>query len=205
MTALWLRRLPHTALPFHAAAWASANESCNALLNETDPARRDAMTRAWKEHMTAQLNTTIITSSIVSSLVSSSFSWPCFSDASPETICLSLVKATWYSALALSVASVAAASQQLVALHRLSTHDDDLKILRAMLAGTKDAAGGSQPVAEAAVKRLSFLQAYLWQIPVMMLNGGLYLFFCGLCLVAYWDFTRHIHGASLGAAALAVL
>lgn len=38
--------------------------------------------------------------------------------------------------------------------------------------------------------RLKLSQAFLWQIPKMLLNGSLYLFTVGLCVLTYWDFTK---------------
>ncbi|KAM0285467.1 hypothetical protein ACHAQH_001417 [Verticillium albo-atrum] len=175
-----LKQVPKSILAYHVGAWATLRESCNAFLRETDRTKQEKMTRVWMDNMKAQLQAIILTSSIICSVVAGSFSWDCFGKDGPESKCLSLARAAWYSAIAMSIASVASASQQLVALQRLSTHKDDLKIIRSMLAGTADEVPGHGHSGSPTGNRrsLGFLQTYLWQIPVMMLNGGLCLFFC---------------------------
>ncbi|KAH6960104.1 hypothetical protein DER45DRAFT_535919 [Fusarium avenaceum] len=85
----------------------------NAFLNKSDPQERDDLTRAWLDNMKGQLKVVIITSSLISSIISSSFSWPVFGTElhNFRSILLQFVKVYWYSALALLISSVASSSQ----------------------------------------------------------------------------------------------
>lgn len=100
---------------------------------------------------------------------------------------LSLVKALWYSVLVMSLTSVAAASQQLVAIQRLGSHRDGPRITRQLLSGDLQVDNNVQVPA-----RVSSWQGFIWQIPVMLLNGSLYLFVMGLCTLVYKEVTEQL-------------
>lgn len=103
-------------------------------------------------------------------------SWAEFGDDTEGEV--TVVKSLWYGSLVLSITAIASASQQLVCLNRLSTYIDGLVLLRKLLSGTEDGTAGTVTPA----RSLRFEQAYLWQIPVMLMNGGLYVFTIGLCI-----------------------
>jgi hypothetical protein len=129
----------------------------------------------------------------VSSLISSSFSWQYFDPANDEAVCIRLVKLAWYCALMLVVCAIGSSSQQLVALHRLSSYPDDraTSIIHCLLTGKPAGTSSSTQGANiGSINQLSFAQGYLWQIPVMLLNASLYLFTGGLCILVYWDVSR---------------
>ncbi|KAF5978885.1 1-acyldihydroxyacetone-phosphate reductase [Fusarium coicis] len=181
-------------LPFHASAWEFTSEPVQAFLNEPNPQLRDALTATWKENMTWQLNVIIVTSSVVCSLIAGAFSWPHFEAANSESTCIQLTKAAWYSAMIFSIASIAAGSQLLLALHRISCYPNSQEMVRGLLIGrTACAEAINSTAAVQASRRYQeqvTSQAYLWQIPVMLLNGSLYMFAGGLCIIAYWDIDR---------------
>ncbi|EHK43865.1 hypothetical protein TRIATDRAFT_319205 [Trichoderma atroviride IMI 206040] len=160
----------------HGAAWTAANKPINLFLNEADPDIRNVQTKVWRDNMVSQLNTILITTSLISSVVVSSLSWADFgSDNEGE---ITVVKSLWYGSLVLSITAIASASQQLVCLNRLSTYIDGLSLLRKLLSGTEDVTAGTVTPG----RSLRVEQAYLWQIPVMLMNGGLYVFTIGLCV-----------------------
>lgn len=65
-------------------------------------------------------------------------------------------------------------------------------MVRGLLIGKAASAEAVDSAAETGQRRQEQVtsQAYLWQIPVMLLNGSLYMFAGGLCIIAYWDIDR---------------
>ncbi|KAH6631275.1 hypothetical protein F5144DRAFT_213662 [Chaetomium tenue] len=168
----------------HAAAWKVVSEPINLFLNEPDAAKRDALTAKWRDQMLSQLNIILVTATLTSSVTSSSLTWKQFtSDTIGDSIALDVVKSLWYSALAASLCSIGSSTQQLIALSRLSTYDEEgLFMIRRLLSGCPDpdaqiTTGGSV--------HMTVVQSYTWQIPVTLLNGSLYLFTTGLCILVY--------------------
>lgn len=179
------------------------------MLNEPDAKKKTQLTRSWVRHMVEHLNIMIITastfrlhmlstltnvtpkSSVVSSVVAGAFSWACFSEY-PDSTCIVIVKALWYGALVFSISAIAAAAQQITSLHRLDLYPGGLQTIRQLLGEPRNAAASPAAPGRTATPaiQLKFSQRVLWQIPVMLLNGSLYLFTAGLCVLAFWDFTR---------------
>jgi hypothetical protein len=79
-----------------------------------------------------------------------------------------------------------------MSLHRLDSHPDGLELFRKMLGGQSSHSDKSASQAEEKRARMQFSQRVLWQTPVMLLNGSLYLYMIGLCIFVYWDITRSI-------------
>lgn len=95
-----------------------------------------------------------------------------------------MVKSLWYSALAASLCSIGSSTQQLIALSRLSTYDEEgLFMIRRLLSGCPDP--DTQIRTTGVSVHMTFVQSYTWQIPVILLNGSLYLFTTGLCILGY--------------------
>jgi hypothetical protein len=101
----------------------------------------------------------------------------------------------------LSVSSVASAAQQITIIHRLEIFPRGLQVIRQLLGEPRQSVRNDNEAAGALpqVPKFNLSQRFLWQIPVMLLNGSLYLFTAGLCILVYWDFTR-----SFGISATAV-
>lgn len=193
----------------HAAAWEISYQSVNLLLAETDPIRRASLTQKWLRNMEQHLTTTLVTvsstlfalqryhlgicndtywiswaqSAVISAAVCSSLTWANFDGDLNGSICLWIVKTAWNSALVFSMGSIAAACQQIGCLHRLTSHPEGLKMMRRLLAGRKNT--------HQSTNRLQLSQRIMWQIPAMLLNGSLYLYVAGQCIVFYWDANRH--------------
>jgi hypothetical protein len=108
----------------------------------------------------------------------SSFSWSTFDDPSPGTL-LAIINAVWYSALLLSVVSILSASQLSIALSRIATYRTDLIYTRRMLAKEQPHSMTTSGL------QLSRSKLFLWQIPVMLLNGSIYLYVIGLTILVY--------------------
>ncbi|KAI0466090.1 hypothetical protein F4859DRAFT_498802 [Xylaria cf. heliscus] len=166
----------------------------NMMLKEPDPEKKRKFTQRWLKNMERHLNIMIITSSVVCSIISSAFSWATFSKVSSVPTCPQIVKATWYSAILLSVSSTAAASQQITIIHRLDLYPEGVQMIHQLLGeyarSPRNGIQAHEDIPAAQVLKLRPSQAVLWQIPVMLLNGSLYLFTVGLCILVYWDFTN---------------
>lgn len=128
-------------------------------------------------------------------VISSSLSWSYFENNAGSP-CVVLTATAWYTALVLSISAIAVASQQLVAIHRLSTYPNGLGLIRNLLAGNFESAQ-QQAVSEESpegpttgLRRIRASQAYLWQIPVMLLNSSLYIYTAGLTILVYWHVTQ---------------
>jgi hypothetical protein len=111
----------------------------------------------------------------------------------PDAVCIWVVKGVWYSALVFSISSIAAAAQLLTIIHRLEVYPGGLKVMRRLLGESTPVIakqrppGGSGP---SGVLDAKLPKKVLWQIPVILLNGSLYLFTAGLCVLVYWEFAR---------------
>ena len=164
-----------------------------------------------------KLNPRPIQSSVVSNLISAAFGWQYFEHDNVRATCPRIVKAAWFSALMMSVSSIAAASQQLVALHRLSTYPNSHAVIRRLLMGAADCSsvvGASSPASTDTAhvrisvktksnkhkKQMSLRQAFLWQVPVSLLDGSLYFFIGGLSIIVYFDFSETVKGSSFWSA-----
>ncbi|KAF2657197.1 hypothetical protein K491DRAFT_756950 [Lophiostoma macrostomum CBS 122681] len=186
----------HTKSPFklpHAAAWEVSHQSVSLLLNEPDHGRQMQLTEKWLTNMEQHLSTTIIASAIISSAICSSFSWASFGSDSVDSKCVWLAKCTWFSALIFSMGSIASACQQIGCVHRLTSHPDGLAMIRRLLGESNSAKPGV---------RVRSSQRILWQIPAMLLNGSLYMFVAGLCLMFYWDVGQHMRSIYVPVAAV---
>jgi hypothetical protein len=103
----------------------------------------------------------------MSSVIATSFTWPLLSPSetqsqTPHTIVLGI----WYSALLLALGAIATATQQAIKLARLATYPDCRARVCAMLGNSN--------------KRPRAVQLFVWQSPVMLQNGSVYLFIGGL-------------------------
>ncbi|KAI1453488.1 hypothetical protein F4805DRAFT_443374 [Annulohypoxylon moriforme] len=155
----------------HGVAWRTTFEPIELMLNDPDPIKKKHFTQKWVKNMESHLNVMIITSSIVSSIMVSAFSWAPFSDDRDNSICIQIVKAIWYGAILLSVASITAASQQVTSIHRLDLYPEGCEMIHELLGESVQAPTNSDSGPPIVKLRLS--QAFLWQVPVMLLNGRL--------------------------------
>ena len=109
-------------------------------------------------------------------MVTSAFTWPSIANAAWS------VKALWYTALLLALAAICTATQQSIVLLRLATHPNGSFLLCSLL--SKDVEHG-----RGFPKAPRLLQLYIWQVPISLLNGGVYFFIAGLG-VQLWDAAR---------------
>ncbi|KAI1124843.1 hypothetical protein F5Y10DRAFT_248379 [Nemania abortiva] len=130
----------------------------------------------WRDSKLSELTVVNITGALIASVVSSVFSWSTIEHA-PWT-----AKALFYSTLFMSLTSVAAGSQQSIALYRLGGHEEGLKLLKKLLSNspTSDNEKNSRKVKPSAI------QLYVWQMPIMVLNVSISLFLIGVAIVV-WD------------------
>ena len=135
----------------------------------------------------------------MSSIIAGAFSWTLFSN-NIDSACIWIVKATWYGALMFSVSSIASAAQQITVIQRLDLYSGGLQIIRQLLGEPRQSVDNNNQATGAGPRAPKFKlsQRFPWQISVMLLNGSLYLFTTGLCILAYWDFARSF-GSPMGA------
>ena len=86
----------------------------------------------------------------------------------------SIILSMWYCALLLALGTIATASQQAVMLTRLSSYTDGPERVCRMLGKLE---GGSW--------RARKLQLFIWQSPVMLQNGSIYMFIAGLVVLVW--------------------
>jgi hypothetical protein len=101
-------------------------------------------------------------SALIAAVISGAFSWPTI-NAAPWTS-----KACFYAALVLSLTAIFSGSQQSIALHRIG--GKTATRLRHHMWNRRD----------------KEFVAYIWQLPVMMLNISIWLLLIGL-LILIWD------------------
>ncbi len=118
-------------------------------------------------------------SALVSGVVATGFSWPNAAVASWT------VKAIWYSSLVFALTSITVATQQAIALHRLSSHPKGPVMIRKLLSRDGQDTLGRQVEPQ-------LWQLYIWQIPVSLLNGSVYFFVAGLA-VLLWNAGRLVN------------
>lgn len=101
-------------------------------------------------------------SGVVAASVTGAFSWFNIERSSVFTLCC------WYGSLLSAMTAVTVATQQFVALTRISMHVDGLARIRLVIGN------GSEP---------SFSRLYAWQVPVMLLNISITLFIVGFAVL----------------------
>ncbi|KAN0115325.1 hypothetical protein V8E51_004869 [Hyaloscypha variabilis] len=117
-----------------------------------------------------QLQCALITGAVVQALT-----WPQAQTASDFPL------AFWYSSLVLSLVAICLATQQSVALNRVSSYknyDDKIRSMLGHKVVSKDTDRG-----ETWTPR--YLQLYVWQTPIMHLNFGILGFFIGLGIMLF--------------------
>ena len=95
-------------------------------------------------------------------MIASAFTWPTLQ----TNTCA--IQAFRYSGLVFFLTSIAAATQQSLALYRLTSLPDGLAKIREMLSeDDPDASGRFRP---------RYSQLYIWQAPLLLLNSSVYVF-----------------------------
>ncbi|KAE8863119.1 hypothetical protein PTNB73_06326 [Pyrenophora teres f. teres] len=148
--------------------WSPSSFSARQFV-KIDPAHQNAT--QWRVDKLQELSVVNVTAALIASVVSGAFSWPMVDEA-PWT-----AKASFYSTLFISLSAVAAGAQQSIALDRYGQHPEGIRQLQELLRG-----GSSGSV--------SWLQLYVWQLPIMLLNISIVLFLVGL-LILIWARAAH--------------
>lgn len=99
-------------------------------------------------------------------MIATAFTWSLLEGKPPGH---EIVFRIWYSALTLALGAIGTAAQQAVKLARLSAYPDCRQHTCKMLG-----------VCEGGRWRSWNLQLFIWQTPVMLQNGSIYLFLAGL-------------------------
>ncbi|KIV79109.1 hypothetical protein PV11_06694 [Exophiala sideris] len=139
------------------------------LLNAPAELQKD-LARAWKDGKLAELSFVGLAGALISGVYASAFSWY---NIPPQPWTL---KSSWYSGLLFALVSICIATQQSVALHRLASNEDGLLRLCTVLSYKQ--AGRLQP---------RYLQIFIWQASVMLLNISIFLFLLGLVILVYQE------------------
>ncbi|KAI0376034.1 hypothetical protein F5Y04DRAFT_226259 [Hypomontagnella monticulosa] len=135
-------------------------------------------TEVWRDAKLQELGYVGITSAILASLFASAFTWSFVpTDAYATHGC-------WYAGLMFILASIATATQQAITLYRFKAVGDNLEHLRNL---HRKRGEGTD---------VSSLSVYVWQLPVMFLRFGVYLFILGM-LLFLWGAVRVDHDVVL--------
>jgi len=117
---------------------------------------------------------------LTAGVISAAFSWQSVSESPWSTTSL------WYGSLVLDLTAICLATQQSVALNRLSCYRDGPARIRALLGKRKKhlgAAGREEESANICSPRLG--QLYVWQTAIMLLNFSILLFTVGLTIFVF--------------------
>ncbi|KAI1473277.1 uncharacterized protein F4812DRAFT_45042 [Daldinia caldariorum] len=170
-----VRRSPEVAWNFLKSIFTySTSDPITALLggsHDGGGSDLDIRTRAWRDAKVQELGYVGITAAILASLFASAIAWPHVPEDAYDT------KGCWYVGLILIVSSIASATQQAITLHRFNTLPNSLSVLRKLLRSPNDE------------KRASILAVYVWQLPVMFLRLGIFLFIIGMFFLL-WNAAR---------------
>lgn len=183
-----------TLLPFQAAAWKVSSEPIQQMLSEPNGGSQDRLTAVWRKSTQAQLNTISITvradrcplliqflilislqSALFGGVIATSYTWPALAQMSVSV--QTTIKAIWYSALMLALASIATSTQQAIFLSRLGSHPEGLRKTREVL-GRCSETGAWKP---------SRVQLMVWQAPLSLLNSSVVLYVAGLVALV-WNY-----------------
>ena len=103
--------------------------------------------------------------------------------------------ALWYSSLLLNLTAICLATQQTVALHRLSCYSKGLAMIRSMLGEYQKEPINDETITRSAGRcRPRWLQLYVWQTAIMLLNFSVLLFIVGLVVFIFDQLGRQDGG-----------
>ncbi|KAH8743714.1 hypothetical protein F5882DRAFT_313368 [Hyaloscypha sp. PMI_1271] len=157
--------------------WQSTSEPIRSLLNAVTELEQNELTSAWRDRKLGELSFVGVTCAIVAAATATAFTWPEVPQSPWST------KALWHASLALNITAICVATQQTVALHRLSCYADGPKKIRSVLGEETGA-----PVLGASQQKFirpRWSQLYVWQTAVMLLNFGVLLFAIGLVIFVF--------------------
>ena len=96
------------------------------------------------------------------------------------------VRACWFCGIAFALASVLGTADQTIRLHRLSSHENGLMLIRYSLRGKNVAADGSF--------RPRWAQVYTWQLPMVFLVGSVVCMILGMFFLTWNAMLEGIRG-----------
>ncbi|KAH0543152.1 hypothetical protein FGG08_002497 [Glutinoglossum americanum] len=153
------------------APWSATYGPIKSLLNAPSDPEKDYLTAAWRDRKLSELSFVGITCALMAGVISSSFSWQTVSQAPWSTT------ASWYGSLALDLAAICMATQQGVALNRLSCYVDGPARIRSLL--------GVPPAVATGTIYPRWSQLYVWQTPIMLLNFSIFFYTMGLAILVF--------------------
>ncbi|KAK4499144.1 hypothetical protein PRZ48_009656 [Zasmidium cellare] len=151
------------ALPFQ--AWLNTSSMIKDFVEAEDPDERARRGEKWRLQKQEELKYVGITSALIAGTVSASFSWSNVERAPTITL------ACWYSALLMILISITTATQQHNTLQKIASRSDSALRLQDLL---KRRSAPSKPATP------DFMQHFIWQTPIMLLNIGIPLYIVGL-------------------------
>ncbi|KAF3047415.1 hypothetical protein E8E12_004575 [Didymella heteroderae] len=161
----------HSSLLRHKfAPWTITSSAMDNFIKSCGPGSDPQATPCpnWRIGKLEELSTVNVTAALIAAVASAIFSWPTVAEAPWTAI------SAFYASLILSLATVASASQQSIALYRFGAHSQGLVMLQKSLASGTNRGAASR------------LQIYVWQMPVMLLNISIMLLIVAL-FILIWD------------------
>lgn len=151
----------------------SAYEGISLMLNSTDPQERDELTKGWRDHKIEELNFVGTVGALLASCLSSTSAWPDVLNNGQDKPWT--VRALNFSGLLFALFAVGIAGLQTMRLHRLSSHRDGLKKIRAGLAREKTSEGW----------RPHKFQVYAWEASQAFLVTSVALMVTGIAVLVW--------------------
>ena len=169
--------------------WHSSSQAIESILGADDEARRATLEAKWKASKLSELTSVCITVScepvrpslemsladhfspkgaLIAGVITNSILWDSVKEGSWTLLGI------WYASLIISLTCVTSATQQAIALYRVSSVD-----LLPLI--------GSYPG-----ERGGFVAIYVWQVPVMLLNVSILLFVVGVLILVWEQATRDL-------------
>lgn len=150
-----------------------AYEGISIMLNCSDPQERDVLTKGWRDHKLEELNFVGTVGALLASCLSTTNSWPDVLDNGIDRPWV--VRALNFSGLLFALFAVGIAGLQSMRLHRLSSHKDGLKKIRAGLAREKTPEGW----------RPHRFQVYAWETSQAFLVASVALMVAGIAVLVW--------------------
>jgi hypothetical protein len=113
---------------------------------------------------------------LLAGVVAAAFSWQGLNELAW------LTKGLWYGSLIVDLISICLATQQSLALHRLCCHRDTCERVRNM--------PSRSPCLQTNILEPDYLQLYVWQASIMLLNIGVVAFITGLGIQVMANLSR---------------
>ncbi|KAF2233291.1 hypothetical protein EV356DRAFT_213313 [Viridothelium virens] len=171
---LWNGFIALTRLGILFNPWSTSSSLVEDLLNIESEAEADFLMERWKTQKLEELSLVALVSTLISGLISASFSWKLMQDQPTAA------SSCWYSSLLLSVVAITSALQQSNNLRKITAGTKGNRNLRQLL--DRDF---SSLAPEDGRRKESQALHFVFQTPIMLLNFAIDLYIVGLLILVF--------------------